>query len=274
MLEEMSQNIQVVGSIKVLSNKVDTEEFCGNKPILLSKFASSWPAFGKWSLEWFLEHHGNKTVGINTGRYVQSSRYKTLAYSHDKTDKPLRDYISAITQGKENPGYVAAHTFTNGFEELENEVDLPSKAPRKDLESRHFWISAQGTITQLHFDRAHNILVQIFGTKRISLYSPKRSSELAPLRVIGNWAVDVSQLEIDKPIDDSNLPSPDYIVELNPGDAIFLPYGWWHKVTSIGNSISVNHWWWNKRLLATRLPDLVFVKTKIGIEMAKSNLGF
>ena len=32
---------------------------------------------------------------------------------------------------------------------------------------------------------------------------------------------------------------PGYTVELAPGDAIFLPAGWWHAVTALSPSVSV-----------------------------------
>jgi len=36
---------------------------------------------------------------------------------------------------------------------------------------------------------------------------------------------------------------PFYDVQLDAGDALFIPRGWWHFVKSVSNSISLSHWW-------------------------------
>jgi lysine-specific demethylase 8 len=36
---------------------------------------------------------------------------------------------------------------------------------------------------------------------------------------------------------------PFYDVQLDAGDALFIPKGWWHFVKSVSNSISVSYWW-------------------------------
>ena len=42
------------------------------------------------------------------------------------------------------------------------------------------WIGSEGTTTPLHFDMAHAVILQIFGSKRITLFPPSQSRNLYP----------------------------------------------------------------------------------------------
>lgn len=32
-------------------------------------------------------------------------------------------------------------------------------------------------------------------------------------------------------------------VEMNPGDMLYLPKGWWHAVQAVDPSVSISNWW-------------------------------
>ena len=32
------------------------------------------------------------------------------------------------------------------------------------------------------------------------------------------------------------------MIDLNPGDVLYVPHNWWHYVESLTNSISINSW--------------------------------
>jgi ribosomal protein L16 Arg81 hydroxylase len=34
-----------------------------------------------------------------------------------------------------------------------------------------------------------------------------------------------------------------FVAELDPGDVIYIPRGWWHHVRTLDLSIAVNFWW-------------------------------
>ena len=112
----------------------------------------------------------------------------------------------------------------------DNTLDLvpASAGPR-------IWIG-NATIVQTHFDLNDNIACVLAGRRRFTLFPPDQ---------IGNLYVGPLDFTISgPPVSMVALNAPDFarfprfaeaqaaaqVAELEPGDAIFIPYGWWHQV--------------------------------------------
>jgi hypothetical protein len=101
-----------------------------------------------------------------------------------------------------------------------------------------------------HFDLAHNIACVVGGRRRFTLFPPGQIGNLylAPLDFTPSGAP-VSLVQFTAP-DHSRFPRYAEAlrhamqVELEPGDALFIPYGWWHHVESLAPlNVLVNYWW-------------------------------
>lgn len=101
-----------------------------------------------------------------------------------------------------------------------------------------------------HFDLACNIACVAGGRRRFTLFPPDEIANLyiAPLDFTPSGAP-VSLVQLTKPDHDR---FPRYAqalrralqVELDPGDALFIPFGWWHHVESLTPfNVLVNYWW-------------------------------
>lgn len=105
---------------------------------------------------------------------------------------------------------------------------------------RQIWMGPGGTVSSLHFDDKQNILVQVAGCKRVILVPPAHSGELQP-HTGAAW--NTAQVDLWQ---DGAPPLSGVAwagVHLGPGDALFIPPGWWHHVTAVTDSISVSFWW-------------------------------
>jgi hypothetical protein len=96
------------------------------------------------------------------------------------------------------------------------------------------WMGTNGSATQAHYDVADNVIVQLFGTKRIRCYPPKAATALYVFPDAHPRARK-SQVNFDAPDCDrfqhfATLPSPVLDVVLKPGDAIRIPAFWFHHV--------------------------------------------
>lgn len=130
-----------------------------------------------------------------------------------------------------------------------NRLDiLPGISPR-------IWIGNRIRVAP-HYDAKENVAVCVAGRRRFTLFPPDQIANLYPgpfeLTPAGT---PVSMVDLANP-DLGTYPrfakAAQRAVQatLEPGDAIYIPYGWWHGVESLeAVSILVNYWW------APGLPD-------------------
>ncbi|KAF9130907.1 hypothetical protein BGW39_002497 [Mortierella sp. 14UC] len=151
-----------------------------------------------------------------------------------------------------------------------------ANAPNKDL--MRIWVSLAGATTPLHYDRCHGILIQLVGRKRFVVFShedthglypydglsgPGHASKVRglghcfPLRFPSSSSSSSSTLDKDKEYQqhlDDNMAevqrrwpkirnTTPWIVDLEPGDALYTPPGFWHEVTSVDHSVSITVPW-------------------------------
>lgn len=130
-----------------------------------------------------------------------------------------------------------------GFER-ENTLALPSASsvPR-------IWIGNKVEVAT-HFDYNYNIACVVAGRRRFTLFPPGQLGNL----YVGPFdhtpaGLPTSMVALDEP-DLARYPRfADALAaasqaELEPGDAIYIPYMWWHHVRSLDAfSVLVNYWW-------------------------------
>jgi hypothetical protein len=112
-----------------------------------------------------------------------------------------------------------------------------------------FWLGNAITVAT-HFDPLENIACVVAGRRRFTLFPPEQISNL----YIGPFeptpaGTPVSMVSLTDPQFDIHprfreaLASAQ-IAELEPGDAIYIPYLWWHHVESLERfNVLVNYWW-------------------------------
>ncbi|MCB9673326.1 MAG: cupin-like domain-containing protein [Alphaproteobacteria bacterium] len=92
------------------------------------------------------------------------------------------------------------------------------------------WVGPAGTVTPTHHDQSTAWQVVLLGRKRLHLASPLEP-ELAA-RAQGLFS-----LAPDEP---TPTPVRWHTIELGPGDAAFVPVGWWHQVEALEPSFTVS----------------------------------
>ena len=177
------------------------------------------------------------TVSVADGRTVRAS---------PETEKcPFSDYAAYV----QNPPsgrdlrYAAQIPF-DAAPDIAGTNLISSILPDTALiKATMLWFGPSGTIAPLHFDESHNFLHQHHGSKHVTLISPAHFESFSPG---SKDAPDQHMSSIDLPSKHfSSLDDAPQQLEavLKPGDALFIPAFWWHRVESIGVSVSVNYWW-------------------------------
>jgi hypothetical protein len=140
-----------------------------------------------------------------------------------------------------------------GFD-LANPLSLlpPSVEPRA-------WIGNRVTVAA-HHDPSENIACVVAGRRRFTLFPPEQVANLYPgpfeLTPAGPT---ISMVDFDE-LDRVRFPNfakaerAALIADLKPGDAIFIPYLWWHHVRSTEALNMLVNYWWSPPTGATGFP--------------------
>ena len=131
------------------------------------------------------------------------------------------------------------------------------------MSAANLWLGPAGHVEPLHYDPMDGVLMQLRGAKRVRLLPPGQTTDLYPFPLLGGalrpW---FSQVYLDAP--EPSFPRLGEALRnaveltLREGEALYIPAGWWHEVTSLGDDyvISVNRFQQVRplrRLLAVRL---------------------
>lgn len=122
-------------------------------------------------------------------------------------------------------------------------------------------VSSPGTTLWMHFDTRDNILHQLSGRKRVILYAPEcepwlnvegSSARLKYMRGYENFDEKIineiscdEELEYNYRLFDAIRLERAHVCTLEPGDALYIPALWFHRVTSLPSetnepSVAVN----------------------------------
>ncbi len=111
------------------------------------------------------------------------------------------------------------------------------------------WLGNE-VVTPAHFDESHNLACVVGGRRRFTLFPPDQAANL--------YIGPLDFAPTPTPISLVDFRAPDFerfprfreamrqaiVVELEPGDALYLPSFWWHHVESLGVlNVMVNYWW-------------------------------
>ncbi|XVF39550.1 hypothetical protein PTKIN_Ptkin01aG0043200 [Pterospermum kingtungense] len=218
-------------------------EFDGNKPVLLTGLADTWPARDTWTIDKLQLKYGDTEFRISQrGPGKVSIKFKDyVSYMKQQHDEdPL--YIFDDKFGEAAPGLLKDYSVPQLFrEDFFDVLDRDSRPP-----FRWLIIGPERSGASWHVDptltSAWNTL--LCGRKRWALYPPGR----VPLGVTVHvneedgdvnidtpsslqWWLDFYPLlaDEDKPIECTQLP----------GETIFVPSGWWHCILNLETTVAV-----------------------------------
>ncbi len=240
-------------------DRITPEEFretyySRNQPVILTGMMDDWPALTQWTPEGIRDRFGDLTIEVQTNRH--SNRRYELEVDRHRTTMTLREYADLVLAGGEtNDYYMVAN---NG------NLDRPELRPLLDdicwFEGIHdptcekgkvfFWFGPAGTVTPLHHDPSNLFMAQIYGRKLWRMIPPYFTHKI--YNYVGVFSeVDLEQPDLERYPLFREIPIIETV--LHPGEAIFVPVGWWHHVRGLDVTLSLsftnltfpNHYEWN-----------------------------
>lgn len=163
----------------------------------------------------------------------------TLAQTLERIDRGAREpeapsiYMGSLPADDYAPGFAAA-----------NALDiLPAvAAPR-------LWLGNASRVA-CHYDTYDNLACVVAGRRRFTLFAPQAIADLYVGPIDHTLAGQPTSLAASAPAGDPRYPRfaaaarEACVVELQPGDALYLPKLWWHQVEALEpRNLLINYWW-------------------------------
>ncbi|RZL40294.1 MAG: cupin-like domain-containing protein [Rubrivivax sp.] len=188
--------------------------------------------------------HGGPEIG---GRFFYNSDFSGFNFRHEI--QPFGALLDALLAHTADALYLGSTEVDSAFPGLRQHNDLAALAglhPHVSL-----WL---GNRTQVapHFDLPDNIACVVAGRRRFTLFPPDQVANLyiGPLDLTPAGQpislVDTAQPDLERFPRYAQALEHAQIVELEPGDALFLPSQWWHGVESLGPINGLVNFWWRQ----------------------------
>uniref|UniRef100_A0A1I8JL31 JmjC domain-containing protein n=1 Tax=Macrostomum lignano TaxID=282301 RepID=A0A1I8JL31_9PLAT len=241
------------GRTVVRLTRPSLEEFGRLKePVIVCGVMDHWPAMQRWDWRYLLDRWGHRTVPIEIGsRYTDDDWGQQLM--------PLSEFFSRFVAPRcaaaadSGPkacerlpcGYLAQHGLLDQLPDLASDTDVPDYCCLGDGEPDvNCWFGPPHTVSPCHQDPKPNLLCQVRGFKAVRLYPAEQSDRLYPVGG-GHLLAGTSRIDVERP-DLAEFPlfdgADELLALLGPGEALFIPAGWWHHVRSLSCSLSVSFW--------------------------------
>ena len=215
--------------------------YASNRPVIIDGLLGDWTAVTEWTPDYLKRAAGHSVVEVMTGRCADP-RYEINAHRH-RTQMRFDAYIDMVYSGKvTNDYYMTARNlfFQNAdtralFNDL---APLPRQylTPKVDGRRCFLWFGPAGTVTPLHHDTMNILIAQVVGRKRFRLIAPEHWQYL--YNNVGVFSdVDCETPDLAKHPKFRHAGVADII--LRPGEALFMPVGWWHHARALDVSMTV-----------------------------------
>ncbi|KAK0810250.1 hypothetical protein LTR02_010218 [Friedmanniomyces endolithicus] len=207
------------------------------------------------SLSFFLEcvNASSSTYDVRPSRYFNA--YRPGARAVRRTAQSNTFFSAAALTPPTARVYLAQASINDLPRALRDDLPVPDlvlKSGKGDVYDSSIWIGQAPTYTPLHRDPNPNLFVQLAGTKVVRLFRPDagRAIFAKVQEVIGGNAsatmrgdemmqgAEKKALESEVWDDDAASGRLGFEAELNKGDGLFIPKGWWHSIKGTGDGMT------------------------------------
>lgn len=234
----MSLNLSQIDRVDTITKEEFLKKyFKPQKPVVIERFIEDWPAFSKWNLTYIKEVAGDKIVPLYDDRPVD---YKD-GFNEPHAKMKMADYINLI----ENEPTKFRIFLWNVLKEvpvLQKDFTYPDFGLKLLKGLPMLFFGGRDSYTFMHYDidLANIFHFHFHGKKEIILFDQQQNDFLykVPHSLITREDIDFSNPDFEK------WPrlkqAKGYITNLEHGNVLYIPEGYWHYMKYITPGFSMS----------------------------------
>ncbi len=220
----IDQPIPIIDGTSITKKEFEKNYLKPQKPVIMRGLWKQYPAYEKWTMDYFRQIMGNFEVSLFSS--LQANPSETLSVPHAKMK--FNEYLDLIEKEPTDLRLFLFPVFKHK-PELLKDFGYP-KITGRYLKIPFMFFGPKNSVTRMHqdIDMSNVFLTQFAGRKRVVLFAPDQSHLLYRLPFNVHSTVD-----IDNP-DFETYPGLKYAkgvsAILEHGDTLFMPSGYWHHI--------------------------------------------
>ena len=206
-----------------------------DEPAVIEDFAAGWPALRAWAPEALSRRYGSRQVRVYDASFGRPGR----GYMGSVDTMPFARFLdNVLHEGRDLRMFL--YNIARQIPALIDDIDPPDVGLKFSRRFVFTFFGCKGSTTPLHYDidmgRVFHTVIR--GRRRVRLFGPDQSTMLYrhPFTVR-------SYVDLDRR-DDPEFPGLKHArgveVELEPGQTLFMPPGWWHEFHYLEAGVGVS----------------------------------
>ncbi|MCK0161437.1 cupin-like domain-containing protein [Allomuricauda sp. F6463D] len=256
----MKLNLEQIPREKTLTKKEFIQKyFKRQNPVVIERFIEDWPAYSKWNLDYIKEIAGNKEVPLYDDRPVKHDE----GFNEPHARMKMADYVDLLKNGP-TKYRIFLWNILKEIPELQNDFFYPDFGLRllKGLPMLFFGGENSHTFMHYDIDLANIFHFHFEGKKQCILFS---QDETKYLYKIPHSLITREDIDFDDP-DLIKWPAlqhaKGYIAQLEHGNTLYIPEGYWHHMKYItpGFSMSLRAIARNPKNVGKAVYNIIFMR--------------
>ena len=234
----MKLNLQEIPRVKTLTKEVFIKDyFKPQKPVVIEQFIEDWPAYSKWNLNYIKEVAGEKEVPLYDDRPVKHDE----GFNEPHAKMKMADYIDLLKKGP-TKFRIFLWNVLKEVPILQKDYTYPDFGLRlmKGLPMLFFGGTNSHTFMHYDIDLANIFHFHFEGEKQCILFPQSQTKYLykIPHSLIVREDIDFSNPDLEKwP---ALKQAKGYITQLEHGNVVYIPEGYWHHMKYITPGFSMS----------------------------------
>jgi hypothetical protein len=207
-------------------------------PVIIEQLTEDWPAYDKWKLSYIKEIAGDKVVPLYDDRPVS---YKD-GFNEAHAKMKMSDYIDLL-ESKPTAYRIFLYNLMKEVPELQKDFKFPDLGIKIIKQMPMLFFGGENSKVFMHFDIDYSNIFHFHfhGKKQCILFDQEQTKYLykVPHSLISREDIDFDNPDYNKFPALKNAQG--YITNLNHGEMLYMPEGYWHymKYVTPGFSMSL-----------------------------------